>query len=530
MNVMFVQKCPEKTKILENIPTTRSKREYGDGLSLQAALERLGMTKNDDFVAFSDDGELGVRISVNKNNKEKSENLLDRVKRAITNAEISRKLQKGSYGGKEFEIKPQLIDKLEDTRKLVREILENQTNDLVIVAGDGENDLKMLDIGEYRNQDSKEDIPIVAIYVDNRSEDERKERNSEINLFLSRSKYYNRAERLKFIHVDQQDPAKPNTLEDALKIAICNYAKYNDAFRKNLSPEMQKMVEEYDYSYFVGAQIEEKNDQQIIDNKIEAIIANWERILDKEGAIPEKNIIDTALDENSNIKISERTLVLTSLSIIIKNYNEMLDMYGKEKVNTIIKSKLDEEIRNLRETARKESITDIRKEKIKKLKKLNLLKKKVTKYIEGDINILPRTWKEMLKRLQEKRLKEVEQYRKQQQNIGNIKPEIEKEKKEGILRIIDSLKRNKQTEIIDNNSKPSLPSESPVEIPTGKKKMIAEIIEGLKKYIFSKTGIIIITGLLTAGSITCLVKCKNALFQEKKIKVENVFSNVEKNI
>ena len=357
-HIVYMEKT-RRHEILENIPTTRSSKEYGGGISLQSALERIGMRKDDDYIAFSDDGELGIRIGVSKKYKNNIETLLKdtlKFRQQLPGKFGITKLKKGSYGGKEFEIKPPFIDKFEDTKKLVNEIIDNKTNDLIIVAGDGANDCKMLNVQQYvsnqmgsfipQNAQQAErfnNIPLVSIFVDNRAiKNEKPEENEAIDDLLSDAKYFNYDGRLRFIHVDPNDPEKPHTLEEAVKMAVCDYAKHNEEFKKNLSPEMQKMVEEYKYSYPHDKEIDEQMasflssanyENLFVADQLGKISRNFEKIIKYEMKYKLENMEDLALDENSDMDSATREYILYPLSTILLAYSTLITKLPENKVN-----------------------------------------------------------------------------------------------------------------------------------------------------------------------------------------------------
>ncbi len=364
-HIVYMEKT-RRHEILEGIPTTRSNKEYGGGISLQSALERIGMKKDDDYIAFSDDGELGIRIGVSKKYKNNVETLLNsaiRFKNRLPGQFDITKLKKGSYGGKEFEIKPQSIDKFEDTKKLVNEIIDNKTNDLIIVAGDGENDCKMLSVHQYtgfasegifipQNANQAErfnNIPLVAIFVDNRAVKNEKSEDA-ISKLLANAKYFNYDGRLRFIHVDPDNPEKPHTLEEAVKMAVCDYAKHNEEFKKNLSPEMQKMVEEYKYSYPHDKEMDKKiasyftpesYESNFVQGKFTNISKSFEKIVNYEIRYKLDNMDDLALDENSDMNSHTREYILLTLSNILLAYSALVAGLPENKANKYVADYLE---------------------------------------------------------------------------------------------------------------------------------------------------------------------------------------------
>lgn len=147
--------------------------------------------------------------------------------------------------GTSVEIKPRTkgkigtLDKYHHVKIMVDHIIQNSSGDLVIAAGDGKNDLDMLDLSnyidkmkspddfskpEFREQVSK--LPLITIFVRNSSSCDEQIRKFE--------KEFNFDGIKRFIVVDKDDNSRPKSLIDAIKIAKEEYAKINTSYRENL--------------------------------------------------------------------------------------------------------------------------------------------------------------------------------------------------------------------------------------------------------------------------------------------------------
>ena len=356
----IVHKEIGKHMILENIPTTRSSREYGEGLSLQSALEQKGVSRDADYIAFSDDGELGIRVAVSEKYKDSILPIVDNYAKDSQITGVVSSINKGSYAGYEVEIKPYGIDKFLDTRAQVRDIVENRKNDLVVVAGDGANDVNMLTVSNYVNFTDKvfipaneyeakqfDNIPLVSIYVDNRTDAERADKESEISKMLERNKYCNYDGRLRFIHVDPKDSNKPQTLDEAIKMAVASYAKVNEEFRKNLTPEIQKQVAEYEISYPQDEKIAEEykalsNPEEYKNKLLKTEFSSIETYIEniiKASNI--ENVEDIALDENSQMDIDVRERVVYALAGMLFSLNSIKEKVEKARIQEYMQQYMD---------------------------------------------------------------------------------------------------------------------------------------------------------------------------------------------
>ncbi len=603
-HIVYMEKA-RRHEVLESIPTTRSNKEYGGGISLQSALERIGLHKDDDYVAFSDDGSLGVRIGVSKLYQDNVKALLNNsraFKQQLPGEFEMTNLSKGSYAGKEFEIKPPFINKFEDTKNLIKDIIENNKNDLVIVAGDGDNDCKMLNIKKYvsnqpgtfipENKKQAElfnNIPLVAIFVDNRTEKEKLESGTPISELLADAQYFNYDGRLRFIHVDAADPAKPHTLEEAIKMAVCDYAKYNEEFKKNLPPEIQKMVEEYKYSYPHDKAIDEKmssyfNTELYEDNfaqeKITKISHNFERLFNYGRRYDVDNIEDEALDENSELDTHTRELVLSALSIITASYTSLFSgldenkaKYHVQKYLKTRQAKISDVQTKLRKTGDKKRKAEIREE----LNKQNAVYKKLKLFLTGKKQyIMPENIDNFIKETENKKLQQKTPKTKQDKPVksGRKKQEIpifreEPHKPVNIILPEAPLKPGHiihpgEYEPIDVTiilpEKPEPPEElwlpekytaenTPKDTPAQPSSPASTIEEQhgnsrpsnrrtktiknknlpaiITDFMKSSKGMILLAAIFTAASAFCVIKCKAAFNQDKRNNIENVIANIK---
>ena len=357
-----------KITIIDSVPTTRSNKEYGNGLSLQHKMKKQGLSHNDEIYAFSDDGELGIRVAVNSNYKnnliERNDGNKKKLKifygTNLNNIEIS-KLKNSSYLGNEFEVRPPFMDKFNDTKALLDKIIKEKTNDLLIVSGDGSNDLQMLSIAQYignnpdpscintlKNVELLKNIPLISIYVDNRSEEEKKDLSSKKSHLVNNGDYFNFDGNIRFIHVDPSNPNKPHTLEEATNLAIYSYAQRNEEFKNNLSPEMQTMVNNYKMTYPINQEIAKKgqkiySEEYITNNEFNdsfsSIALQYEKLESFEDKYGINDIEIEACNEDCDIELKDRLKILASLLIIITNKNKLYEVVTEEKIQDFLYQK-----------------------------------------------------------------------------------------------------------------------------------------------------------------------------------------------
>lgn len=143
--------------------------------------------------------------------------------------------------GTSIEIKPKTrgkvktLDKYHHAKLMVDDIMQNNLDDLVIVCGDGKNDLDMLDLSNYidseglkpDDEEFKKEIsklPLRAIFVRNSSNLDSK--------LAQMEKDFNFDGKKRFIIVDKDDESRPHTLIEAIKLAKDDYSNQNPRFKK----------------------------------------------------------------------------------------------------------------------------------------------------------------------------------------------------------------------------------------------------------------------------------------------------------
>ncbi len=242
---------------------------YG-GMELSRQLERMPLCPST-FVSIRDDGNLGFILNLSENLSK--DDTTDDIEKAISatvrksaSADVKTRYRDTYRKYSTIKILPVVeggkIDKVFDTRIKVQEIMSKNLNDLVIAAGDGSNDARMLNLLEYTSMRGFDEeslqaiykLPIISIYVDN-SKYNRKRPNVGVRYLDSIDSYFNSDGNIRFIHVDPNNPAKPQTLQDAVQLAIREYAKRNEEFRKNLSDDMLRLISNMDYKYPIDKEI-----------------------------------------------------------------------------------------------------------------------------------------------------------------------------------------------------------------------------------------------------------------------------------
>ncbi len=163
-------------QVLE-VPINEFSSTY-DELTLQYYLEKYGLNHNTSkFASIQDDGLLGFHIAFCKelNN---DEDYLNRLCQAINDSlekKVSYSVQTTFYDwqagyGPSIRLLPIIegkpLNKLYDIKECLKKVMENNTGDLVIAAGDDENDLPMLTQESYKDLDSKT-IPFLGIQIIN---------------------------------------------------------------------------------------------------------------------------------------------------------------------------------------------------------------------------------------------------------------------------------------------------------------------------------------------------------------------------
>ena len=240
---------------------------YADGMHFNSKRQMMPSPPLD-YAALKDNGDLQFHVNFPYYNSEKT--FLETTRKALAEKVSDGGVQivfrsyapKNLDGFGEIIIAPSInggkIEKVFDTKIKVDEIIKKGLNDLVVVAGDGSNDARMLDLFEYidledgadiiseKNLKKIYDLPIVSIFVDNSSG---KESTKKIASSITQEtienleKYFNSDGNVRFIRViPNNNIGKPQSLSEALQIAVGEYAKRNAEFAKNLSPEMQELI------------------------------------------------------------------------------------------------------------------------------------------------------------------------------------------------------------------------------------------------------------------------------------------------
>ena len=141
-------------QVLE-VPINEFSSTYEE-LSLRYYLDKYGLDhETSNFASIQDDGFLGFHIAFCKN-MNNNENYLANLSQEINNileSKVSYSLQTTLYDwqagyGPSLRLLPNInekpLNKLYDVKECLKNIIENKTDDLVIAAGDDENDLAML--------------------------------------------------------------------------------------------------------------------------------------------------------------------------------------------------------------------------------------------------------------------------------------------------------------------------------------------------------------------------------------------------
>ena len=264
--------------------TTQSSIFYDNDMTLQGQLKRTNLIPSN-YVGFRDDGNLGFHLALSHDSNPNENDFKHAIGNLLSEKGISYFIKsreedgdsRDMLGGKLPTIKliPKVkgedLDKVHGIKLQVDEIIKNNTNDLIIAAGDGSNDAKMLNLFNYIEEKGlKEDfnnieklkkvyaLPLISIFVDN-GEDV-----SDGGISFDKiDKYFNSDGNVRFIHVNPKDPKKPQNLIEATQLAIREYAKRNAEFAKNLSEEMKDKLSKMTYEYPIDKEfikeLEKKN-------------------------------------------------------------------------------------------------------------------------------------------------------------------------------------------------------------------------------------------------------------------------------
>lgn len=233
---------------------------YKDNMTLQERVEKLNHETN--YVSMRQDGFYQVRLTapagsgyidalrqIPKKLEDSGYKLSVKVNEqdpetCVNTADDPKKWQLGTS----VEMKPEtrgkvkILDKFHHAKIMADDIIKNNSDDLVIVSGDGGNDLDMLNLSnyidsmsdisdfskpEYKDEVSK--LPVISIFVRNSSS-----LDDKINAF---EENFNFDGIKRFIVVDKDDPKRPDTLLDAIKLAQDEYSKVNSEYKRNLECE-----------------------------------------------------------------------------------------------------------------------------------------------------------------------------------------------------------------------------------------------------------------------------------------------------
>ena len=260
---------------------------YADGMHFDSKRKMLSPVP-ENWAAFKDNGNLEFHInfpsaySNDRNIYQISDNLYKELRDAgFDFAHRVHESKKGRTFG-DISVRPLVngegINKLFDTKAQAKKIMEGKLNDLVLVAGDDKNDLRMLDLFEYIDLEKGEsriseknlrkiyDLPVISIYVDNAASKTKEAVMTTKTAGMpieELEQYFNSDGNIRFIHVIPDNTVgKPKSLLEGAQIAVREYAKRNPEFRKNLSPEMKKIIENIGDDYPVDKAFTEELEKQ----------------------------------------------------------------------------------------------------------------------------------------------------------------------------------------------------------------------------------------------------------------------------
>lgn len=224
--------------------------------------------------------------------KETDYNLPESCSKSI---EIRPKALKGDYTGK-------TITKLIDTKAAVKKIVEEKSNDLIVVAGDGENDKEMLNIFNYvdlfgvttpdkseydnflkskKNRDIVKKIPLVSVMAGY---------SPHLKLIREISSLLEKHGLNKYIQVGY--PYSGNLL-NGVKEAINIHSRGNEKFKKGLTPKIiQELSQKTNLllpSYPADGSLEHKQWKNILKNMLnKSEDLNW---LDENSIVTNNNVL-----------------------------------------------------------------------------------------------------------------------------------------------------------------------------------------------------------------------------------------------
>jgi len=307
----------QRFHILES-PTNQCTWNYGDGISLQSRLEQMNPIPKY-YASLRQDGNLGFHIALSKESQGSSNadlasvgHVSDKIADSLHHKGIAFTIKAVEEDGESMTVKgekaPSIrilplmdLDKYHDVQRKVKKITENNLNDLVIVSGDGKNDLKMLNLFNYidgsditviNNFEMPEiieklkKIPAIAIFVDNGNYRKAKGKTPVLDPLgiKDHEMFFNFDGNVRFIHVDPGNPQKPQNLLEATLVAIKEYSKRNPEFRNNLPKELKEKIDNLNYDY----PTDPVNAQKTITKWIERDKKDKENKQNKQKDIPDK--------------------------------------------------------------------------------------------------------------------------------------------------------------------------------------------------------------------------------------------------
>lgn len=230
---------------------------YKDNMTLQERVERQGNIT--DYVSMRQDGFYQIRMTapVGSEHIEELKEISSRLQEDGYKLKVSINENDGETCvntvddpekwqlGTSVEMKPEtrgkvkILDKFHHAKIMADDIIKNNSDDLVIVSGDGGNDLDMLNLSNYIDSmsdisdfskpeflDEVSKLPVISIFVRNSASLDDKIQAFEENFNFDGVK--------RFIVVDKDNPERPSTLLDAIKLAQEEYSKINPEYKRNL--------------------------------------------------------------------------------------------------------------------------------------------------------------------------------------------------------------------------------------------------------------------------------------------------------
>lgn len=231
---------------------------YKGDMTLQEDIEKLPLEDRTNYISLRRDGDSQIRLTAPYGSQyiEELKGLSDELLKEGYSIDFQVRENNGETfvnkadspnewcNGTSIEMKPKTrgkiktLDKYHHVKVMVDHIIQNDSGDLVIAAGDGSNDLDMLDLSnyidgmkssddfskpEFREQVSR--LPLFTIFVRNSSSVDDKIEKFE--------RVFNFDGVKRFIIVDKNDETRPKSLVEAIKIAKEEYSKINEEYRKN---------------------------------------------------------------------------------------------------------------------------------------------------------------------------------------------------------------------------------------------------------------------------------------------------------